>query len=168
METVEHVAQIKSIALKSDCGNFRFVLSRIWNSEMPVGAFLCANPSKADELRYDDTVFKCGNMAANWGWGGFHILNLYPNYSTDPSEVLHDKEADLLNAQQVAKFLAQAHMVILACGNDHDEKLTKLIQGVPKNKLYCLRRNKGGGFQHPARVKPEDYKSPVQAFGAEA
>ncbi len=79
MRSITKTALIESAAIKSECGDHRFVLSRIWSHEDPIGAFLCANPSKADELRNDETVFKCGNLAANWGWGGFYVLNLYPN-----------------------------------------------------------------------------------------
>jgi len=168
MEAVEHFAEIKSTAIKSQCENFRFVLSRIWNPTKPVGAFLCANPSKADELRYDDTVFKCGNMAANWEWGGFHILNLYPNYSTDPTGVVRNKQADEVNAHWVRKILSEVSIIIIACGNGHDERLKQIIEGVPITKLYCLRQNKGGGFQHPARIQPDDYPNPVPAFRTEA
>jgi hypothetical protein len=143
------------------------VLSRIWDASKPVGAFLCANPSKADELRHDDTVFKCGNMAANWSWGGFHVLNLYPSYSTDPNQVVHDSAADATNAYWVVKLLQEAPIVVVACGNGHQERLGQLIQEIPKSKIYCLRRNKGGGFQHPSRIQPEDFPSPVPAFDFE-
>lgn len=165
MNTVEHIAQINSIALKSDCGKFRFLLSRVWDPSKPVGAFLCANPSKADELRSDDTVFKCGNLAANWGWGGFHVLNLYPNYSTNPKGVVINRQADALNEMHVLKLLAEAPLIVIACGNGHAKRLAHLLRDVPQKKMYCLRRNKGGGYQHPSRIKPDDYPEPLPAFG---
>lgn len=159
---------IKSSAIKSKCGKYRFILSRIWNDSLPVHAFLCANPSKADELRYDTTVFKCGNMAVNWKWGGFYILNLYPNYSVDPAKVFPVSDADELNEKHVVRVIQEVDKVVIACGNGHKRRLDKLLQGVPRSKLYCLRRNKGGGFLHPARVNPEDFRAPILAFPGES
>lgn len=162
MQTTKHSVQVFSTVKKSDCGAFRFVLTRKWNKNKTIGAFLCANPSKADELRYDNTVFKCQNIAVNWGWGGFHILNLYPHYSTNPNEVIHNREADLLNSTIVNEYLHQAPIIILACGNRHHKKLSEVIKGISTEKLFCLQRNKGGGFQHPARIDPNNYPTPVR------
>lgn len=164
LQTTQSTATIQSAAIKSDCGSYRFVLSRTWNKGFPIGAFLCANPSKADELRYDMTVFKCGNMAVNWGWGGFFILNLFPNYSTDPAGVVRNTKADQLNERHVRRVLAEVDMVVIACGNGHSDRLEELLEGLPRRKLFCLRKNKGGGFLHPARIDPQDYQSPVPAF----
>jgi hypothetical protein len=163
MKTIECHSTIKSTAIKSDCGNHRFVLSRIWDECLPMGVFLCANPSKADEIRNDTTVFKCGNLAANWGWGGFHVLNLYPNYSTNPSGVIRNSQADDLNEQYVQKILSEVSVVVLACGNGHEARLADLIRNVPLANLYCLHRNKGGGYLHPSRIDPEKFPQPIRA-----
>ena len=168
MDAMSLAVTIESIAIKSKCGKHRFVLGRIWNRNLPINAFLCANPSRADELRYDATVFKCGNMAVNWRWGGFYMLNLRSYYSTDPAGVVHDPDADMLNAEHVARTIREVDKVVIACGNGHEEKLEQLIQGVPRNKLYCLGRNKGGGFLHPSRKNPDGFSSPIPAFPAQA
>jgi hypothetical protein len=164
MKTIQQTAEIKTTSFKSDCGKYRFMLSRVWNKDLQIGAFLCANPSKADELRYDMTVFKCGNLAVNWGWGGLFILNLYPNYSTNPSGVIRNAKADELNEKHVRKILGEVPLIVIACGNGHTEQLAKIIRDVPKEKLYCLRRNKGGGFLHPSRIEPDDFLEPVQVL----
>jgi len=167
MRDVETVARIESIAIKSSCGYHRFVLGRVWDRNLPINAFLCANPSKADELKYDTTVFKCGNMAVNWGWGGFYILNLHSFYSTDPAGVKHDPAADRLNGEHVSRVIREVNLVVIACGNGHGETLGRLIHGVPREKLYCLGRNKGGGFLHPSRQEPDNFQFPILAFPAE-
>ena len=164
MKTIECSSTTKSAVIKSDCGKHRFVLSRIWDESLPIGAFLCANPSQADEIQNDTTVFKCGNLAANWGWGGFHILNLYPNYSTNPSGVIRNSQADALNEQYVRKTLVKFSVVVLACGNNHEARLADLIRNVSPANLYCLRRNKGGGYLHPARINPGNFPQLLRAF----
>jgi hypothetical protein len=164
MNIIKHESIIESVALTSDCGNYRFVLSRVWDKTKKIGAFLCANPSMADEIRNDTTVFKCGNLAADWGWGGFHILNLYPNYSTDPSGVIRNSQADDLNEQHARKIMADVDVVVIACGNGHEERLSELIRDIPRIKLHCLRRNTGGGYLHPSRIDPKDFPRTVKAF----
>jgi hypothetical protein len=159
-------ATIESCAVKSDCGDHRFILSRIWDKKLPINAFLCANPSKADELRYDATVFKCQNMAVNWGWGGFHVLNLYPNYSTDPKAFKPDPEADRLNAEHVKRVSREVEKLVIACGNGHMHRLIEFIRDIPREKLFCLRRNKGNGFLHPSRVDPDDFPREIPAYAA--
>ncbi len=168
MRSITQRVLVESTAIKSDCGNHRFVLSRIWNSAGPIGAFLCANPSKADQLRNDETVFKCGNMAANWGWGGFHVLNLYSNYSTDPTKVVRHSVADDLNEKFVKDMLNNVSLVVVACGNGHAQRLLELTRDVPLSKQFCLRKNVGGGYLHPARVDPSDFPSPTPLDSARA
>lgn len=81
METVVKTATIRSEAVMSECGCFRYSLKRIWCEDKPVAAFLCDNPSKADHIRSDQTMSNCNNLAVQWWWGGFWLLNLYPGYS---------------------------------------------------------------------------------------
>lgn len=119
-------------------------------------------------LRYDSTVFKCGNMAANWSWGVFYILNLYPNYSADPKMVVRDSEADRINEKHVSRIIHDADVVVVACGNGHAHRLEQLIRNVPRGKLYCLRPNKGGGLLHPSRENPDSFEKPERMFANEA
>ncbi len=70
MNDIIHTSVVNSMAIKSECGSYRYVLKRVWQPKLEVGAFLCENPSKADQLLSDGTVFRCGNLAVQWGWGG--------------------------------------------------------------------------------------------------
>lgn len=164
MPDVTYTSTLTSIAVKSECGRFRYSLKRVWNPDAEIGAFLCANPSKADHLLSDDTVFKCGNLAVQWRWGGFYILNLYPHYSTDPALVECTAASDDRNSRYIAMVAAEVGTLVLACGNGHEKKMNALIAGVPKEKLFCLRKNTGGGFLHPSRIKPEAFEHPIRAF----
>ncbi|TYT75228.1 DUF1643 domain-containing protein [Desulfobotulus mexicanus] len=161
-------SRVISIAIKSNCGQYRYVLKRIWNTELEVGAFLCANPSKADHLLYDETVFKCNNLAVQWNWGGFYILNLYPHYSTDPKKKKQTLDTDIKNSHYIKKISERVSIFVLACGNGHKIRTSKLIEGISKEKLFCLRINKGGGFLHPSRINPEEFDRPIRVFGEEA
>lgn len=156
-------SSVESTAIKSECGRYRYVLKRVWDPTKDIGAFLCANPSKADHLLFDETVFKCSNLAVQWGWGGLYVLNLHPLYETNPRKLVRDVETDIVNAAHVAKVLNEAQIVILATGNGHQHRLEQILKGIDSEKLYCLKKNKGGGFLHPSRIKTEDFKKPLKA-----
>lgn len=162
MSEIIFTATIDSTAIKSECGHYRYVLKRVWEPTKVLGAFLCANPSKADHLLLDATVFKCINLAVQWGWGGLYVLNLFPQYETDQKKLVHDEGTDKTNAEYVTKILNEVETIVLATGNAHQQRLEKLLQGVAPHKLCCLRKNKGGGFLHPSRIKPEDFKQPIK------
>lgn len=163
MQEITITANIESSAIKSPCGRYRYVLKRVWNPTTGIGAFLCANPSKADHLLYDETVYKCSNLAVQWGWGGIYILNLYPLYETDPKKLVHDTETDMINAEHVTKILNEVQTVIIATGNGHQHRLEQILIGIDVEKLYCLKKNKGNGYLHPSRIKTEDFKKPLKA-----
>jgi len=164
MNEITHSSVVNSTAIKSGCGRYRYVLKRVWQPTLEVGAFLCANPSQADQLLSDSTVFRCGNLAVQWGWGGFYILNLYPCYSTDPRRVLETPETNARNAQHIENITQEVRTLVLACGNGHVSRMNDLITDIPREKLFCLRRNKGGGFLHPARINPQEFRQPIRAF----
>ena len=160
MSVTIFTSNVETTAVKSECGKYRYVLKRVWDPEKSVGAFLCANPSKADHLLFDETVFKCINLAVQWDWGGLYILNLYPLYEKDPTKVTRDSDTDKSNAAHLAIVFSQVDRIVLAAGNGHEERLNELLEGVPAGKLYCLEKNKGGGFLHPSRIKTENFGKP--------
>ncbi|MGL4281256.1 MAG: DUF1643 domain-containing protein, partial [Albidovulum sp.] len=75
-----------SEALYSDCGAYRYRLSRDW-SEGPRIAFILLNPSTASEARNDPTVARCEGRARRSGFGGFDVLNLFGFRATRPADL---------------------------------------------------------------------------------
>lgn len=67
----------------SDCGRFRYQLTRQWSDERPA-CFICLNPSTADAVKDDPTVRRLIGFAKAWGCGGLHLVNLFAFRSTDP------------------------------------------------------------------------------------
>lgn len=54
---------MKSSAIISDCGQYRYELRRIWNPSKPLALFICHNPSKADHTTDDKTSNRCIDYA---------------------------------------------------------------------------------------------------------
>ena len=61
----------------SSCRKYRYVLERKWDNALPNVLFIGLNPSRADENSDDPTIRRCINFAKTWGFGGFHIVNLF-------------------------------------------------------------------------------------------
>ena len=68
---------IISSAEFSEDEKYRYWLKRVWDKEKEIGVFIALNPSKATELKSDQTMCNINNLALQWGWGGFYILNLF-------------------------------------------------------------------------------------------
>lgn len=63
---------------------FRYWLQIVENSDLPLVAFVCLNPSTANKVKDDNTVRKCRKYARKWGYGGVRMLNLFAYRATDP------------------------------------------------------------------------------------
>ena len=61
----------------SICRCYRYSLWRLWDTSIPSVLFIGLNPSTADEHEDDPTLSKCMQYAANWGYGGVYIANLF-------------------------------------------------------------------------------------------
>ena len=66
----------------------RSALYRYWNDALPMGAFVGANPGKADAFVDDATARKYVGFARRWGWGGYVALNLFEWVATDMKELI--------------------------------------------------------------------------------
>jgi hypothetical protein len=68
-------------------GLYRYLLTRIWDSQLPLLHACGANPSKADAMVDDLTVTKLMGFGARWGYGGLMLCNINAYRATDPEEL---------------------------------------------------------------------------------
>lgn len=68
----------------SDCGLFRYDLTRMWSHHAPLLLFMLLNPSTADHMRNDPTAKKCMGFARRLGYGGIRIMNLWAYRTKSP------------------------------------------------------------------------------------
>lgn len=80
-----------SNACLSDDGLYRYFLTRVWDVQLPVLAFILLNPSTADDEHDDATVIRCVDYAKQWGYGGIEVYNLYAFRATNPRELIREK-----------------------------------------------------------------------------
>jgi len=158
---------IISSAEFSEDKKYRYWLKRVWDEEKKIGIFIALNPSKATELKSDQTMCNINNLALQWGWGGFYILNLFSFMSTDKKIMLKEVEPiGNKNNEIIKKICSMTDTIVLAWGEEKPmlvkaqaNKIKSILVAL-KKPTYCLLENKTSGYRHPCIIKSEDYKIP--------
>jgi len=145
-----------SIAVYSDCENYRYSLTRIWDEHAPRVLFVMLNPSTATEVQNDPTVERCERRARTLGYGAFCVCNIFAYRATDPKKmraqsdpVGPENDVTIINATNWANDIVCAwgtHGAHLDRGAEvekmlraQSKTLTHLglsIAGHPKHPLY--------------------------------
>ena len=90
----------------SDCGRYRYNLTRMWDSQLPRVLFVMLNPSTADAYQDDPTIRKCIGFAKRWGCGSIEVVNLFAWRATDPRDlkVARDFTYDIVGPENMAAW----------------------------------------------------------------
>jgi hypothetical protein len=112
----------------SDCGRYRFKLTRIWRTDKPLLVTCMLNPSTADAERDDPTIRTLIHFGKAWGYGGLMVVNLFALRTPSPKELLATafddrKGMKSVNATHVSEALTYARhtsgRALAAWGNVH-------------------------------------------------
>jgi len=141
---------------------YRYALYRTWNESKPKVLFIGLNPSTADESLDDPTIRRCKGYAADWGYGGLIMANLFALRATKPKIMMsHIAPIGPENNSWLRDLAHQADLVIAAWGY-HGGYLNRdrdVLAFLPKMK--CLGTTKTGKPRHPlymrADTRPEIY-----------
>lgn len=71
-------------ALFSECGQYRYTLSIVWDAHRPKLQVIGLNPSTATEKEDDATIRRCKAFAVREGMGGLVMTNIFAFRSMDP------------------------------------------------------------------------------------
>lgn len=106
-----------STAVYSDCENYRYLLTRIWEPEGRKALFIMLNPSTATEVQNDPTVERCERRARALGFGGFRVTNIFAWRDTDPKAMRAAAEPiGAANDATIAQSCDWADQIIAAWG----------------------------------------------------
>ena len=147
---------------------YRYTLSRSWDGGLPTVAWVCLNPSTADESVDDPTTRRIRGFSERWGFGGYVLVNVYPMRATDPTELVQASELERIgpNAQLADGIIIAACLdvseVILAWGarvahprlRYRAAAVVGLVQDAcdlqtPHRPVSCLGRTTRGHPKHP-------------------
>jgi hypothetical protein len=156
-------------AIISECGQYRYALTRTWDESLPKVMFLMLNPSTADANKDDATICRCIGFAKLWGYGGIIVGNLFAFRSTKPDNLL--KAGNPIgpgNEASIKQLSTQVDIIVYAWGNGYMvDRLCKLypnykpLAGLEVQARY-LKLMKGGHPRHPlylrSDMKPLEYK----------
>ncbi|MFB1066460.1 DUF1643 domain-containing protein [Natrinema sp. H-ect4] len=153
----------RSDAVLSDCGEYRYRLSRTWDVEKPTLAWLMLNPSTADASEDDPTIRRCINFAKGWGYGSLVVVNLFALRTPDPSNLRdHPDPVGPENDEHLRDVCEQAEKVVAAWGangsfNDRALEVAEALE----SELFALDTTKDGHPVHPlyqpADAEPEQW-----------
>lgn len=143
-----------SDAVLSECGTYRYRLSRTWDESLRPACWVLLNPSTADATEDDATIRRCVGFARAWGCGGIVVVNLFAYRATDPRELKrHPDPVGPENDRHIRATVEQCHPVVAGWGVhgvmlNRAEKVERLLRdvGVP---LWCLGTTKDGHPRHP-------------------
>ncbi|UZW55540.1 DUF1643 domain-containing protein [Sphingobium sp. JS3065] len=120
---------MRSAAVISPCGTWRYELRRIWDDRCPLLVVCMLNPSTADHRINDPTILALIHFAKLWGFGGLLVVNLFAFRSSCPAEMMARADAFgpengryILSAMQYAAAHGGQLLVAWGNGGDHDDR----------------------------------------------
>lgn len=149
-----------SDAVISDCGRYRYWLTRAWG-DGPLVTFVMLNPSIADAARDDPTIRRCVGYARTWGYAGLAVVNLYALVATNPRALwVADDPVGPENDQWLKHAATRAasddSLIIAAWGANARPERVVAAQSLPfMDRLSALTLTKAGQPGHPLRLKAD-------------
>jgi hypothetical protein len=156
IERCNDMPGLRSRAVFSGCGAYRYSLSRRWEDGSCVN-FVMLNPSTADECRNDPTVERCERRARQMGFGAFSVTNLFAWRATDPRDLRRAGTPEgPRNDEVLVETAAAADLVIAAWGvhgahRGRGARVACLLRGAGC-RLHHLGLSRAGYPRHPLYV----------------
>jgi hypothetical protein len=157
----QRVAALRPIGTAdfSDCGLYRYRLTRQLGLDTRIANFIQLNPSKADAEKNDPTIRRDIGFAVAWGYGELFVENLFGFRATEPDDMLGAAEpVGPKNDDYIIGAACRAHesggVVVAAWGihgghQDRDRPVMSLLVqtlGIP---VMCLGITADGFPRHP-------------------
>ena len=139
-----------------ETGDYRYKLSRIWNSDEPMVMFIMLNPNTADANVDDPTIRRCIGFAKSWGYGGLWVGNLFALRSPHHEDLLLADDPVGSQNNAALNSMADRSDLVVAAWSAFAAKFPAREAQVREMfgpRLYCLATTKGGHPQHPVYLK---------------
>jgi hypothetical protein len=72
----------------SDCGTYRYFLTRDWDETKPLVMYIGINPNTADDKIDNPTITRLIHFSKEFGYGGMIMTNLFAYRSPKPDTLL--------------------------------------------------------------------------------
>lgn len=157
-------ASCNSSAEFSPSRAYRYALWRWWDRSKGYAFFIGLNPSTADETLDDPTIRRCKRFAADWGYGGLCMANLFALRATDPKVMqAHPRPVGPDNDKWLKKLAREAGIAIAAwgCHGSHRNRDAVVLDMIPE--MQCLGLTKDGKPRHPLYLPANS--TPMETYG---
>lgn len=166
---------MKREAIISDCGRFRYSLTRTWGDGLRL-LFVMLNPSTADALQDDATIRRCIRFAQAEHFGSLEVVNLFAYRARDPADLRREGyPVGPDNDFYIQAAACQAHRVCVAWGavaeaDDRIQVVMPLLRRAGREP-ECLHITRSGYPGHPLylasakRLLPYDFAAIDAAMG---
>lgn len=141
----------------SECGTYRYALSREWLTGQGTVLFVMLNPSTADAQQDDPTIRRCIGFAQRWGYRRLTVGNLYAYRATDPIELMAGQEAiGPENNAWLTRLAEDTDMCVAAWGASAyaDTRAPEILALLADRvQVHALKRARGGQPRHPLYLR---------------
>ncbi len=134
----------------SECGKYRYLLTRIWDEKLPVAMCIGLNPSKANSLEDDPTILHLTRRLTFLGYGGLKMVNLYAYISSTPKTLQSVPDALGDNDKWIETTAFGVQEIIFCWGGFKQAsayRTKKMIEMFPDGK--CFGKTAEGRPIHP-------------------
>lgn len=160
---------LRRSALLSDCGLYRYCLTRQWATGPDV-CWVMLNPSTADHESDDPTIRKCAGFTRRWGFGALTVVNLFAYRATDPKVLSRSarRGVDVVGPEadrHIARAAERAGRIVAAWGNlewqeawPREREVLELLSGF--GPVVCFGLTQLCHPRHPVRLP---YATPLES-----
>lgn len=156
----EDLAGGVAAAVLSEDGQYRYLLTRVWDRARKPLVVVMLNPSTADAFVDDPTIRRLAGpngFARRNGAGGVVVVNLFALRSTDPRALLHHEDpVGWYNDAFIRQASDMADTVVCAWGaaGIQDDRGPRVVKALTARQvpLMCLGMTSTGQPRHPLYV----------------
>ncbi len=142
----------------SECGKFRYILSRTWDMNLPVAMCIGLNPSIAGRIgkdgkeKDDPTIGILTRTLRSLGYGGLKMCNLFALISSKPEKLFTVPDNQGSNYQWLETTAYGVQEIIFCWGNFKgiDYRAKRVMEMFPSGK--CFAKNQDGSPMHPMAI----------------
>lgn len=149
-------------------GDYRYVLTRTWNTSADPVVFVMLNPSTADATADDNTIRRCVWFAKREGYGGIIVVNLYAFRATNPRVMFAAPDPVGSDNDRIIAEITRGKTVIAAWSYHarpgRAAQVAELLAGAAG--VFVLGLTKRGHPRHPLYVRSEAPLIPWSPAGA--
>lgn len=145
----------ESECVVSHCGQFRYLITEVWDTSKPVVGWVPFNPSTATAEKSDPTKSRIRNFSIAWGYGGFLLANQHAGgRSANPGDLDSMIDPTGPDNDRWLEYLAcRADLIVVAWGDlprtpERTNQVVAILRASGKP-LYCLGTTASGAPKHP-------------------